>query len=123
MIIKLNSNGGFQIEPQTVPENINNIYVEYVFPKGLNHMEPILIWGEESFKGDCIYISKQDITNLTMRVELYNNNQLYRTYRNLRNIPDLYIGYNLTTTNPNILKYIQDLENENKFLREQGDIL
>ena len=58
-----------------------------------------------------------------MRVVLYDNGMLYKTYNLVTANPELYIGYGINMIRPNILEYIAQLEKENKDLKERGDVV
>lgn len=121
MIIKLNSDGTIDIMPQTVPESLDSVFIAYIFPKGLNHLRPVLTWGGVQYEGQNKYISKAP-TNFDMKVSLYNGNELYKEYKSTTK-PTLYIGYNIELIQPDICKYISKLEKEVKDLKERGDII
>ena len=121
MILVLKNNGTIEVKPSAVPENLNNVYIEYVYPKGMAHLRPVLTWGKETFEGDNIYINKQP-TSFQMFVDLYNGTQHYKRYE-LKRQPQLYIGYNVEVLHPDIINHLESLEKENKELKERGDII
>jgi len=121
MILKLNTDGTIEVLPQAVPEDLRNDYLTYIFPKGLNHLRPVLLWGGQRFEGHNKYIQKANDT-FAIKVQLFNGTELFKEYR-LYKEPSLYIGYNVEQLEPNLLKRIQDLETENRTLKEKGDIL
>lgn len=121
MIIKLNSNSTATVVPQEVPENLNNIYISYVFPKGLNHLRPVLVWGGETYEGNNIYIKKTNLS-FDFKVTLYDGEEVYKVYKS-EATPHLFIAYNINRLEPNLINYIKELEQENKELKERGDIV
>lgn len=122
MKIKLNLDGTISIKPMKVPENLKSVHISYVFPKGLNYLQPMLIWGGEVFEGDNIRISKGS-TFFDMKVILFNSNGEHVREYLLEEEPDMYIGYGIKTIAPDILAYIRELEKENKRLKEKGDLI
>lgn len=123
MILKLNTNGTITVKPTAVPESMDHIVLSYEYPQGLAHLEPVLHWGFQKYYGDDIIISKKADNNYQMRVVLYDNGMLYKTYNLVVANPELYIGYGINTIRPNILEYIAQLEKENKALKERGDVV
>lgn len=121
MRIKLNTEGTISVIPQSTPENLNSIYISYVFPKGLNFLTPVLTWGDQTYSGDRIYIKKAPI-NFNMKVVLYKDNEVYKVYRTTET-PELYIGYNIDQIAPDIVQRLRALEEENLMLKERGDII
>lgn len=121
MIIRLNTDSTITIEPQKVPEDLASVYVSYIFPKGLNFLQPVLTWGGIRYPGNNIYIEKAP-TNFRMKVTLYDGVNVYKEYR-LKETPRLYIGYNINNIEPDIIKYLRELEEENRELKERGDII
>lgn len=121
MILKLNTDGSITIEPQRVPESLDKVYISYIFPKGLNHLKPVLTWGGIDYVGNEMYISKTP-TNFDMRVTLYNGTEIYKAYKT-KEVPSLFIGYNITKIEPDLIKHITELEAELKELKERGDII
>lgn len=121
MIIKLNTDSSITVVPQSVPENLKSIRVSYIFPKGLNHLKPILTWGGEVFEGNNMYISKTN-TKFDMKVVLYNGEEVYKTYKT-KEEPSLFVCYGIYNIRPDIIEYIKALEKENKELKERGDII
>jgi len=121
MIIKLNSNGTIDILPQAVPESLDNVFITYIFPKGLNHLKPVLTWGGVQYEGQNKCISKTP-TKFDMKVSLYNGDELYKEYTTTIK-PTLYVGYNIELIQPDICKYVNKLEQEVKTLKERGDVI
>lgn len=122
MILKLNTNGTITIEPMIIPEPLESIYISYIFPKGLNYLQPILYWGGETFIGDNIRISKSNKA-FNMRVELINHEDESVKEYILNVEPDMYVGYNIKKLEPNIIQYLELLADKNKELEEKGDII
>lgn len=124
MIIKLKPNGTLEVLPQAVPEFSENILIEYIMPKGLNHLQAVLQWGTDKFIGNNIRITKNPTNLFPFKVTLYDGDDIYKTYTLQENqIAHTYIGYNILKLHPNIIKYVEDLEKENKELRERGDVI
>lgn len=121
MIIKLNSNGTIDIEPQVVPESLDNVLISYIFPRGLNHLKPVLTWGGVKYEGQNVYISKTP-TRFDMKVSLYDGTEVYKEYRTSE-VPTLYVGYHIERIQPDILRRVKELEKEVKDLKERGDII
>lgn len=122
MIIKLNLDGTITIKPMKVPENLESVRISYVFPKGLDYLQPMLVWGGEVFEGNNLRISKKP-PYFDMVVHLFNANGEHVREYVLKETPDLYIGYGIKTLSPDIIAYIQELEKENKDLKEKGDLI
>jgi hypothetical protein len=121
MIIKLNKDSTITVMPREVPENLNNVFISYIFPKGLNHLQPVLIWGTEVFEGQNRCVSKSP-TGFNMKVILYDGKQVYKEYKS-DVVPELYVGYNIELLEPNLCKYVRALEKEVTELKEKGDVL
>lgn len=121
MIIKLNSNGSIDILPQSVPEPLDRVFISYIFPKGLNHLRPVLTWGNVDYEGQNKCISKSAV-GFDMKVTLYNGNEFYQEFKTTHE-PLLYVGYNIELIQPDICAYVSKLEKEIKNLKERGDII
>lgn len=121
MIIKLNIDGTLHVLPRAVPEPLEDVHISYIFPKGLNHLKPVLTWGGEDYEGNNIRIKKEP-SDFKMIVTLYNENSVFKKYYSSE-APKLYIGYHIEKLEPNLLKRLLELELENKELKERGDIL
>ena len=121
MIIELNTDSTITIVPQRVPEDLESVYVSYIFPKGLNFLHPVLTWGGVNYPGNNIYIEKTS-TNFAMKVTLYNETEVYKEDE-LQEEPRLYVGYNIQTIEPDLIKQLRELEEENRMLKERGDII
>ena len=121
MIIKLNIDGTITIEPRPVPEPLDNVYISYIFPKGLNHLRPVLNWGGTIYEGQNVHIKKVP-DKYGMKVTLYNGDEVFKVYKT-EEVPQLYIGYHIKYVEPNLLARLKELELENKELRERGDII
>ena len=121
MIIKLNTDGSITIAPQACPESLDAIYLSYIFPKGLNHLQPVLNWGGEIFEGHSKFIKKKNY-NFHMKVTLYAEGELVKTYKQSVQ-PSLYVGYHIEKIQPNIVQRMRELELEVIELKERGDII
>lgn len=121
MIIKLNKDGTIDIEPRAIPEPLDNVYLSYVFPKGLNHLRPVLNWGGVLYEGQEKYIAKS-LGKFDIKVTLYDGAEVYKVYKT-KETPQMYIGYRINHIEPNLLKKLRALEIENKDLKERGDII
>lgn len=121
MIIKLNVDGTATVVPQKVPEDLESVRISYVFPKGVNFLHPVLTWGGVDYPGDNVYIKKTS-TNFEMKVTLYSGNEVYKEYTVLEQ-PRLYVGYNIQKIEPDLIKELQELREENRALKERGDII
>lgn len=121
MIIRLNTDGTITIVPRRIPEPIDNIYLQYEFPKGLNHLRPVLIWGGVKYEGQNKHISKAPI-KFDMRVILYNGDAIFKEYYKEES-PQLFVGYDIEQIEPDLLNRLNELELENQTLKERGDII
>lgn len=122
MILKLTKEGIVKTEPQKTPEDLNSVFIKYIFPKGLNHLKPVLVWGNNQYEGNNIYIKKPNDNKFDMKVTLYDGEEKFKTYTN-KDKPSIFIAYSLDNINPDLLNYIRYLEEKNRELEEKGDVL
>jgi hypothetical protein len=121
MIIKLNTDGTITIEPRRIPEPLENIYIAYKFPKGLNHLKPVLNWGGVIYEGQNKHI-KKSASDFEMKVTLYSGTEIFKEYKGLA-VPQLFLSYHVDDIEPDLLAQLRRLEQENKELKERGEIV
>lgn len=123
MILKLR-NKKIIIEQNNVPENVNNVHIQYDFELGTNHLYPRLIVNNtDIFEGDHIDVNLDYAgPSINLVVELYDaHNILMRRYVCVRK-------YHKTCTlgdtkHIDIYKELERVYKELKELKEKGEVI
>lgn len=129
MILKLKE-GKIDIQVRPVPELIHKVKIEYLYEFGTNHLKPVLYMGMNSYPGDNI---KVDFTEPLDRirsgedagimVELMDGNDVVVHRYRVTTVINKYCLFGQSVFHPDMDDYITQLEEENKKLREEGEVI
>jgi len=120
MILKL-IDGKVLIQVMFVPELKSNTYVQYEFEQGTAHLHPVLHFGNQTFRGDRIFINLKDEVkagDVVVKVELLDHqNKVIHIYESK-------VAYNIyqvlgdKPVRPDIEDYLYKLEEEIRTLKQ-----
>jgi hypothetical protein len=125
MIFKLKNEKIFLV-PMQAPEAMDNVYIQYEYETGTNHLTPKLTVENNVYYGNRVFIDlRRDIYKkvLTFTVQLYNSDKMVvRTYTGKFPLHS-YIVLGPKLVRPDMETYIKYLEEKIDQLENEGEVI